>query len=64
MPGRDGFWLVREVRALGLEVPAVAVTGIAAPQPTLTAGYKAFLEKPIDPEALFRVVAEVAGKRA
>ncbi len=64
MPGRDGFWLMREVRALGLQVPAVAVTGVAASQPTLTAGYKAFLKKPIDPEALCRVVAEVAGKRA
>lgn len=66
MPGRDGYDLIREVRANrdpeGL--PAVAVTAFAGPEDrkrALTAGFQAHLAKPVDPGELVDVIARLAG---
>ena len=62
MPGRDGFWLLGELRRRrgdGVRpIPAIAVTGQG---PTLpgrydAAGFVEVLRKPVDPWELCRVV--------
>jgi PAS domain S-box-containing protein len=66
-PLRDGgFHLIRQLRALppqlGGTLPAVAVTGYAAPQDrtqVLAAGYQRHVSKPVDPVALATAVREV-----
>lgn len=64
MPAEDGYWLIREIRALpadqGGGVPVVAITAHGAshgPDRTLAAGFQAHLRKPIDPWELCRTVA-------
>jgi CheY-like chemotaxis protein len=64
MPEHDGYWLIREVRALpgthGGSIPAIALTahGTAhGPDRTLAAGFHAHLRKPVDPWELCRAVA-------
>jgi CheY-like chemotaxis protein len=64
MPEQDGYWLIRELRALpaagGGGVPAIALTahGVAhGPDRTLAAGFQAHLRKPVDPWELCRAVA-------
>jgi CheY-like chemotaxis protein len=69
MPGRDGYWLIRELRARGIErggnVPAVAVTALPeyGPRQALAAGFQACLRKPVDPWELCRVVETLARQR-
>jgi CheY-like chemotaxis protein len=69
MPGRDGYWLIRELRgrdpARGGGVPAVAVTAISehGARQTITAGFQAHLRKPVDPWELSRVVETLARQR-
>jgi CheY-like chemotaxis protein/anti-sigma regulatory factor (Ser/Thr protein kinase) len=62
MPGRDGYALVREIRARddGKRVRAVAVSANAAAQDmqrSLIAGFDVHLAKPIDPEDLLAALA-------
>lgn len=64
MPEQDGYWLIRELRALpsgqGGAIPAIALTAPGAahgPDRTLAAGFQAHLRKPIDPWELCRAVA-------
>jgi CheY-like chemotaxis protein len=64
MPDRDGYWLIRRVRALppheGGEVPAVVVTALSFPEDrerVLSEGFQAHLVKPVDPWELCRVVS-------
>jgi CheY-like chemotaxis protein len=64
MPEQDGYWLIREVRALspaqGAAIPAIALTGHGSahgPDRTLAAGFQVHLRKPIDPWELCRAVA-------
>jgi CheY-like chemotaxis protein len=62
MPGRDGYALVREIRARddGKRVRAVAVSANAAAQDmqqSLLAGFDVHLAKPIDPEDLLTALA-------
>jgi CheY-like chemotaxis protein len=64
MPEQDGYWLIRELRALspahGGAIPAIALTGYGAmhgPDRTLAAGFQVHLRKPIDPWELCRAVA-------
>jgi PAS domain S-box-containing protein len=66
MPGRDGYDLIREVRALskdqGGEVPAAALTAYARGEDRrqlLQAGYSVHLPKPIDPDELIAVVVSL-----
>jgi PAS domain S-box-containing protein len=66
MPGSDGYGLMRAVRDLppgrGGDVPAVAVTAYAAPEDrerAMSAGYDEYIAKPIEPDALLRVVVRL-----
>jgi CheY-like chemotaxis protein len=56
MPGRDGFGLLSDIRALGPDaggsVPVVAMTAFVDRARILNAGFKAFLSKPFSPETL------------
>jgi CheY-like chemotaxis protein len=69
MPNDDGYWLIRQVRALppehGGAIPAVALTAHGSthgPERTLTAGFQAHLRKPIDPWELCRSLASLTRK--
>ena len=70
MPERDGYELIREIRALGhgaAELPAVAVTAFASPDDrrrALAAGFQVHLAKPVDPRELTHVIASLAGREA
>jgi CheY-like chemotaxis protein len=69
MMGEDGYWLVRELRRLPAEalrdVPVIAATAYGREHPrsaVLAAGFTEHLQKPVDPEALCRLVARLAGR--
>jgi CheY-like chemotaxis protein len=69
MPGRDGYWLVREIRGLPdpavRAVPVVATTaygGVHARERALGAGFVELLPKPVEPELLCATIARVAGR--
>ncbi|MDH0866110.1 response regulator [Mitsuaria sp. GD03876] len=70
MPGRDGYELVRDIRALetpGERLPAIALTAFSRDvdrQQALQAGFDAHLAKPLRPQLLMRLVEQVAGKQA
>src|ERR1700737_1231051 len=66
MPGRDGFDLLRDIRALGPDaggsVPVIAMTAMVTHLDRariLNAGFKAFLPKPFSPETLVEVILTV-----
>ena len=68
MPERDGYDLIRDMRAMpgaaGL-VPAIALTALARDEDrerTLLAGYQVHISKPIDPAELVTVVATLTGR--
>jgi signal transduction histidine kinase/CheY-like chemotaxis protein len=69
MPGEDGYWLIRKVRALGAgeggRTPAAALTGYARAedrQKVLRAGFQAHVPKPVDATELATVVASLAAR--
>jgi signal transduction histidine kinase/ActR/RegA family two-component response regulator len=71
MPGMDGYTLMRQVRARASEhggsVPAIAVTGYAAPEyheRALSAGYQTYFAKPIDLGGLTRAIVRLTGREA
>jgi CheY-like chemotaxis protein len=64
MPGKDGYWLIREVRKLppdqGGDVPAAAFTGLTTTEDrlaTLRAGFQFHVPKPVTLSRLAGVVA-------
>jgi CheY-like chemotaxis protein len=65
MPGEDGMWLMRKVRALKsaiATVPAIALTGSSRPEDVRAvraAGYQEHLAKPPESERLAGVVAHL-----
>lgn len=62
MPGEDGYWLIREVHSRVGTLPAVAVTGFSDryhPMQAREAGFREYLNKPVDPERLCGAVAKV-----
>ena len=62
MPGEDGYWLIREVHSRVGTLPAVAVTGFSDryhPVQAREAGFREYLNKPVDPERLCGAVAKV-----
>ena len=62
MPGEDGYWLIREVQSRVGELPAVAVTGFSERYHSVqarAAGFREYLNKPVDPERLCGAVAKV-----
>lgn len=69
MAHEDGFWLLREVRALerGVRIPAVAVTALSGHDQRrrmAEAGFQAQLTKPVDPWELCAIVADLARRGA
>ena len=69
MPGKDGFELIRQVRALphseGGSVPAAALTAYATGEDrlkALTSGFQIHVAKPVEPLELIAVVASLAGR--
>lgn len=71
MPGEDGYSLVRKVKQLGPEkggrIPSVAVTAYADDESrrrALSAGFEAYVSKPVDSAGLTRLIADHAKKRA
>ena len=68
MPGRDGYDLIRTVRARtddARDIPAIAFTAFAGPDDArraLEAGYNLHFGKPVEPAALTRALAVLAGR--
>jgi CheY-like chemotaxis protein len=69
MPEKDGYDLIRAVRALPqathARVPAAALTAFARSQDrtrSLLAGFQAHITKPVDPAELVAVVAALTGR--
>jgi CheY-like chemotaxis protein len=67
MPGHDGIWLIRAIRALprgqGGDVPAIAMTGrLDAWDTLLTAGFTEVRGKPPDMAELAGLVAGLAAR--
>lgn len=65
LPDEDGYSLLRRVRAIdGIgRVPAIALTAHARDEDrvrALSAGYRAHLSKPLDPEALVREIGQAS----
>jgi signal transduction histidine kinase len=68
MPGEDGYWLIRKVRALKDDlsrVPAIALTAYARAddaRKAFLAGYQMHVAKPVEPATLTAVVFDVGGR--
>jgi CheY-like chemotaxis protein len=63
LPGHDGRWLVAQARRNGLlrRIPALLVTALPmTPQQVASAGFDAYLRKPVDPDALCMTVRALA----
>ena len=67
MPGEDGYWLIRNIRALpaaqGGGIPAVALTAYVRMEErlrVLAAGFQLYVPKPVEPAELRNVVARLA----
>lgn len=66
MPDEDGYALMRRIRALGIDIPAVALTAYASAEDkviALTAGYHKHVAKPVNPEDLVATIAALAGRK-
>jgi signal transduction histidine kinase/CheY-like chemotaxis protein len=68
MPGRDGYQLIRDVRALtaaeGGRTPAIALTAFARSEDrtrAMLAGYQVHISKPIEPQELVASIKSLAG---
>ena len=66
LPNRDGFELLRDIRALGPEnsgnISVIAMTAFgqsANRRRTLAAGFEAHLDKPFTPEKLLKTIQSV-----
>jgi CheY-like chemotaxis protein/two-component sensor histidine kinase len=62
LPQIDGYGVARELRRQS-DVPLVALTGYA-PEDATSLLFDAYLVKPVEPEELVRVLAEVRSRRA
>jgi CheY-like chemotaxis protein len=69
MPGKGGYWLIGQVRALPPEcggvTPAAALTAFSGPEhraSVLRAGFQLHVEKPVGLDALIEAVARLAPK--
>ncbi|MDT4897363.1 MAG: hypothetical protein QOH25_2440 [Acidobacteriota bacterium] len=69
LPDEDGYSLIEKVRAFDGQrgqIPAVALTAYASPEDrarVLAAGFKMHIAKPVEPEELVALIAELAGQR-
>ena len=66
MPGRDGYSLISEVRAMeaksGKQIPAVALTAYVRVEDrarALSAGFNMFVPKPVELNELITVIANL-----
>jgi CheY-like chemotaxis protein len=64
LPGQDGYWLLRQVRALErlATLPAVAITAHRNEydrEDTLAAGFQDYFQKPLDLVAFSRAIARL-----
>jgi CheY-like chemotaxis protein len=67
LPGQDGYWLLRQVRALGrlATIPAIAITAHRNEydrEDTLAAGFQEYFQKPLDLVAFCRAISRLAGR--
>jgi signal transduction histidine kinase/DNA-binding response OmpR family regulator len=68
LPEEDGFSLLKKVRASNGEsgqIPVVALTAYASPEDRdriLNAGFQMHIAKPVEPEELLTIIANVAGR--
>lgn len=65
MPGEDGYALIRQVRARGESIPAIAVTAYARSEDArkaLAEGFHLHLAKPIEPDRLVKAIAHLTGR--
>jgi PAS domain S-box-containing protein len=65
MPDEDGYELIKRVRALSFDIPAVAITAYAKAEDrerALSAGFQLYLAKPVELSELISVVAQAAGR--
>jgi CheY-like chemotaxis protein len=69
MPGEDGYSLMRKIRKpppdRGGGVPALALTAYARPEDrarAMTAGFQHYGAKPVEPDELAAVVANLTGR--
>jgi CheY-like chemotaxis protein len=69
MPEEDGYALIEKVRqldGLGGKIPAVALTAYASTEDRLhilSAGFQTHIAKPVVPQELIRIIANVAGRQ-
>lgn len=66
LPGQDGYWLIRQVRALAqlASIPAIAITAHRNEydrEETLAVGFQEYFQKPLDLVAFSRSVSRLAG---
>ena len=60
LPDRDGIWLVEEMRARGMTMTAIAMTGLVGDDMKarcVAAGFVAFMKKPADVDLLCHAIA-------
>lgn len=67
LPGKDGYWLIREVRALKRigAIRAIAITAHRNEydrEETLATGFHEYFNKPLDLIAFSRAIARLAGR--
>lgn len=66
MPSRDGYDLIRDIRALGKAVPAIALSasaGLASQERSLGAGFDQHLVKPVESERLLDLVHKMLDQK-
>jgi CheY-like chemotaxis protein len=69
MPGEDGYWLLREIRAMPGErarrIRVIAVTAFGSEHPrdrALNAGFDEYLRKPLDVWVLCAMIGRLCGR--
>ena len=62
MSGRDGRWLVDQVRKSARPVPVIAATGYDQDYDLSQAAFARVLTKPVDPELLADAILQVLGR--
>ena len=64
MSGRDGRWLVDQVKMSARPVPVIAVTGYEPDYDLAKAPFARVLTKPVEPELLAAEILRVLGRRS
>ncbi len=65
MPEADGYALIRQLRALSYEIPAIALTAYAGGENrdhAIAAGFQQHLEKPFNPDELVAIASSLVNK--